>query len=159
MAVTEIYELFDGRGGGFSASDGRRYTRRFLALTDNPLDGPQTVKTALGVSYGDWYQPVGSADNDRYCYLESLDAAQEEGDGLGWIVTASYGWFDSNTAGGGPKGDPLAFPIEVTWGWRNVETPVQYDINGNPVTNTANDPFDPPVMIDDARRVITIVAQ
>jgi hypothetical protein len=157
MAVTSIVELFEGRNGSFSASDGRRYYRKFLVLTNNPLDGPQTVKTALGANYGDRYQPVGSTDNDQFCYLESLDAAQDEGDALGWIVTATYSWFDSLTAGGGPKANPLKFPIDVTWGWRNVQVPVQYDVNNKPVLNTANDPFDPPLMKDDARQIITIV--
>ena len=159
MSVLSIEELFDGRSGAFTPAEGRRYVRRFLVLTGAPSDGPQTVKAALGINYGDQYQGLGLAqyESDQYAYCTSIDATQEEGDSLGWIVTVTYDWFSSIYAGGGPDANPLFFPIDVTWSYRNQEIVAQYDVNGNAVTNTAGDPFDPPVVIDDPRPMLTIV--
>ena len=60
-------------------------------------------------------------------------------------------------AGGGPMQNPLLQPIDVKWSNRSQEIVADIDINGNPVVNTAGDPFDPPLMEDDPRPVLTIV--
>ena len=159
MAVQSIYELADQRGGANDATGGRTYTRRFRVICSAYSDGPNVVKAALGIRYGDRYQAAGIVSDfaDLYSYVQSIDAAQEEGDSLGWIVTVSYGPFDSRTAGGGPDNNPLLVPIDVEWSFRNQEVICQYDNNGNKIVNTANDPFDPPIMIDDPRPLLTIV--
>jgi hypothetical protein len=157
MAILSFAELFDGRDGDSEVADGRRYVRRYRVLTDNPYDGPNTIKSALGIRYGDRYVGLSATENDQYSYIESIDAAQEDGDSLGWIVTVSYGPFDALTAGGGPTNNPLLMPMEVEWSYRNQEVVAQYDNNGTPITNTAGDPFDPPIVIDDPRPILTIV--
>jgi hypothetical protein len=156
MAVIEIDELFDGRSGTWDVANGRGFTRRFRALCSSVLDGPNTVKAALGVRYGDKYL-LAETTNDQYAYVVSIDAQQEEGDALGWIVTVTYGAFDANTAGGGPDNNPLLQPIDVQWTFRNQEVVCQYDVNGNAILNTAGDPFDPPLVVDDPRPMLTVV--
>jgi hypothetical protein len=159
MPVTSITELFDGRSGTFSPTEGRRYVRAFRVLTNAITDGPQTVKAAIGIKYGDPYQGLGlvESESDQFAYVTSIDAVQEDGDSIGWIVTVTYDWFSSIYAGGGPDANPLLFPIDVTWSYRNQEIVAQYDNNGNAILNTAGDPFDPPVVIDDPRPMLTIV--
>lgn len=157
MAVESFEELFDGRGGTSDVDQARGYVRRFRVFCSSAYDGPNTVKTALGIRYGDRYVGLAGTENDQYSYVNSIDAQQEEGDSLCWIVTVTYGWFDALTAGGGPNNNPLLMPLEVEWGYRNQETVAQYDNNGNAIVNTAGDPFDPPVVIDDPRPVMTVV--
>lgn len=159
MPVTEITEIAEGRGGTSDVDGGRRYVRRFRVLTNWPYDGPNTVKAALGIRYGDRYQGLGLSglEQDRYSYCTSIDAEQEDGDGLAWIVSVTYDWFDALTAGGGPDNNPLLVPCEIVWGYRSQERAIQADADGNAITNTAGDPFDPPLVVEDPRPVLTIV--
>lgn len=157
MAIQSIDEIFDGRGGASDVSGGRSYVRRFRVLSNTALDGPNTIKGALGVRYGDRYLSVNALESDKYSYVNSIDAQQEDGDALGWIVTVSYGPFDAITAGGGPDNNPLLQPIDVDWDYRSQEIVAEYDDDGKPITNTAGDPFDPPIVIDDPRPLLRVV--
>ena len=72
-----------------------------------------------------------------------------------WIITVHYGWYAANMAGGGAQ-DPLLMPIDVSWGSRDHEIVLDRR-QRPPVINTAGDPYDPPIVIDDPRLVMTIV--
>ena len=68
-----------------------------------------------------------------------------------------YGWYNPLQAGGGKEQNPLDMPIEVSWALRDHETVLDTDQTGVTVLNTAGDPYDPPMVIDDPRLVMTIV--
>ena len=160
MAVTEVAELMEegARGASWQVSGGRRYQRKFRVLTNSQFDGPNTAATAVGMKYGDAYAPPNNpneADNFAYCDSVTVDSVGD--DGIEWIITCGYGWYDALTAGGGKEQNPLAMPIEVSWSLRDHEAVLEVDQNGKAVLNTAGDPFDPPVTIDDPRLVMTVV--
>jgi hypothetical protein len=158
MAVLKVDELFEGRGGQWTADQGRKWNRTFRVLTNAVTDGPRTAIVAVGISIGDQYIPSSnSVEWDLDAYATQITATNEEGDQLGWIVTVEYSWFSANIAGGGAYQNPLAMPIDVSWSFRNQEIVAEYDNNGNAVLNTANDPFDPPLVIDDPRPLLTVV--
>ncbi len=158
MAITSITEIMGAgcRASHWDLNSGRAYQRKFRVLTDSQSWGPNMVLQAFGYSYGDVYQQY-TLEQDKYAWLHGMDIEEEGEDGIGWIVTLNYGWYDANQAGGGPSQNPLDMPIEVSWSLRDHETVLDTDQNGNAVLNTAGDPFDPPAVIDDPRLVMTVV--
>lgn len=161
MAVTQVKELMGegDRGADWTIESGRNYRRRFMVLTDNQADGPVLAGNAVGIKYGDFYvgqaSSPGEVDTAAYCTMIRVDQVGD--DGLQWIVELGYSWYNAFVAGGGPHQDPLEMPIEVTWGLRDHERVLQYDANGKAVLNTAGDPFDPPIVVDDPRMTMTVV--
>jgi hypothetical protein len=160
MAVLSANELFEGRTGQWTTDQGRSYNRVFRIITNNVFDGPNVAIQAVGINRGDQYIPLGSDSQlevDTNAYAHTMSAAPEEGDALGWIVTVEYGPYSALWAGGGPKQNPLFQPIDVKWSMRSQEKACDIDINGNAVINTAGDPYDPPLMRDEPRPVLSIV--
>jgi len=68
----------------------------------------------------------------------------------GWTVTAQYS--DARTL----SEDPTSDGAVVTWSSEQFQRPAVFDRNGNFIVNSAGDPFDPPLMMDDSRRVVTV---
>jgi len=146
------------RSASWQVGSGRRYQRKFRVLTNSQYDGPITAGNAVGIAYGDGMTPSYNTNEwDRFAYADSVQIDPEGDDGLGWIITVGYGWYDVNTAGGGKEQNPLLMPIEVSWSLRDHEAVLDVDTEGTAVLNTAGDPFDPPLVVDDPRLVMTVV--
>jgi hypothetical protein len=158
LSATEMMEE-GSREAHWSLDGGRTYQRKFRCITNRQDDGPNTVLGQFGTNYGDLYNPSynTSTEQDLFACVQAIDIEPEGNDGLMWIITLSYGWYNPLQAGGGKEQNPLQMPIEVSWALRDHEAVLQYDVNGNPVLNTAGDPYDPPVVIDDPRLVMTVV--
>ena len=161
MAILEIEEM---KGEGcrlfhWSTGAGRDYTRKFRVVTDGWANGPRMVLEAIGVTFGDTYAPAYAppAEADPQTYVDDIAIEPEGEDGIYWIVTIHYGWFNAFAAGGGPEQNPLLMPIDVSWSFRDHESVLDVDVNGQQVVNSAGDPFDPPVVIDDPRLMMTVV--
>lgn len=88
-------------------------------------------------------------DNDS-CWVSNIDVENHE-PYAGWLVTVSYSSeveFNEN---------PLDEPARITWDTEQFQKPLVKDKDGNAAVNSAGDPLDPPQMVDDSRRVVTIV--
>src|SRR5689334_13386340 len=130
MAIVHIEDMKGGgsREGHWSATSGRSYQRKLRVITDQAYQGPAMILKELGYVYGDLYSsPVNTNEFDYGCFLDSLDIEEEGDDGCAWIITAHYGWYDVNNAGGGPDQNPLLMPIDVSWGFRDHETVLDTD--------------------------------
>ncbi len=68
----------------------------------------------------------------------------------GWTVTANYS--DERTIDDTPTDDAAS----ISWGSEQFQKPAVFDLSGNLIVNSAGDPFDPPAMMDDSRRVVTV---
>ncbi len=156
MTVQSVDETFSG-SARYSVQQGREYTRNFRVLTDSVLDGPNVAIKATGICRGDPYLSVNPLESDPHAYVTDLTANQEDGDGLGWIVTVNYGWYDPTQAGGGRHQNPLLMPIDVSWNFKDQEHTVQKDIFGAPILNSARDPYNPPVIINTPMQIMTVV--
>jgi hypothetical protein len=160
MSLLSATEIMDegSRSAHWSLDGGRTYQRKFRAITSQQDDGPNVVLGQFGLKYGDLYNPSYNQNEwDLFACVNSIDCEPDGNDGTMWIITVSYGWYNPVQAGGGKDQDPLLMPIEVTWNLRDHEAVVEYDFNGNPVLNTASDPYDPPVTVDDPRLLMTVV--
>jgi hypothetical protein len=157
QSATELME--EGtREAHWSIDSGRAYQRKFRCITTQQSDGPNVVLGQFGLKYGDIYNPSYNVNEaDVFACANQIDCEPEGNDGTQWIVTIHYGWYNANQAGGGADQNPLNMPIEVSWSLRDHETVLDTDQNGNPVLNTAYDPYDPPIVIDDPRLVMTVV--
>lgn len=150
MAFT-ITEIF-GRSFRIGADFQRNYARKFRVLTDDPqIDGFQ-VYLALGLPIGAHYQSALRSDLFAWVKSVSVDEEASGQDGIEWIVSVDYGpWEPQNE-------DPRLNPPEVGITFVEFEEVVTEDVeSGDPVANSAGDPYaDPPVMRDNTRAIITV---
>jgi len=162
MAIVGLVPMM-GPGDRVADADvgsGKSYVQRFRVETNNQNTGQASLLAQLGYYYGQKYligYPGGGLDADFYAYLTNIHIESDSEDGLWWVATFTYSWYDANTLGGGPDQNPLLMPIEVNWGWRDNELVVDRDIEGAVVKNTAGDPYDPPVKIVDPRMTMTVI--
>lgn len=123
----------------------RSYTRSFLLETTSRFDDAYDVGSNASLPL------IGSAHpSDASAWCIALDVECYEG-WKSWRVTASY---SSERA---MAEDPTEDPAAISWDSEQFQTPLIEDNAGDAVVNSAGDPFDPPIMRDDSRRVATVV--
>lgn len=156
MPAIAVSEIFEERTGEWGTSEGRNFVRCFLVETNSLLDGPNVAIGSVGINRGDAYTPPGNQfEWDLNSYANRLSATLQ--DPLWWRVTIEYGPYSSLFAGGGPTQNPLLMPIDVSWSVSAHEYPADVDINGNAILNTAGDPYDPPLVEEEKRHILTVV--
>ena len=159
MSISSVIELKGRRSGSLNHLYQRTYKREFRVITTSPNIETVQVRNAvdpntsltipdIGIFYDN-----GLGTTDKGSYVNQIDIAEEHEDGLSWVVTCSYGPYEALTF---PQ-NPLSWPLKVTWGGKTVEKLVLYDQAGNPILNSAGDPFDEPITIDDSRSSLTVV--
>lgn len=159
MAVLDVQEDYEGRQGEWSCNDGRSYARKFIVTMSGLVDGPNVAIQAVGINRGDLYLPfLNNPDTFEYdfnAYCNRISATLRQ-DNV-WDVMVEYGPYSALFAGGGPAQNPLLMPVDVSWATSSHEIVFDQDVNAKAVTNAAGDPFDPPLMEEEKRRVITVV--
>lgn len=152
MAFVRLWEK--EREGPSIDDKGRRTCRRtFGVLMNSPTDGGLTVISSPGLPSLHGMYVVGG-EMDLGLLVKSLEPRQDTGNPLVWEVTVSY---DSDTVTP-EEGDPnpLARPPELAWSVEKVKVVVERDINGEAITNSAYEAFDPPIEKDKIILVLTI---
>jgi hypothetical protein len=151
-----------GRSHGLNATWERRYGRKFrasIATADDRRTGPKAIREALqsagytiGTSYASGIISDAWYEVDAGSYLTDI-AIEEEGgdeaDGRTWLIDLGYGPWTPR------EQNPLNEPVEFNQEFETFEIPVDEDTAGNAVVNSAWDRFDPPVVKDDSRPIIT----
>jgi hypothetical protein len=153
MAVTEVRRTWAGRGGENAAPGSSRRTRTFLAKTNSKLDTEEAVLTSglVPVPY------TSTLPENPFFLCVSCRATQKSETPYAWDVEAEYSIeIDKDEKEKQQYPNPLTRPPVISWDSQQYEKPVAKDINGDAVMNSANDPYDPPLMQDDARWVISI---
>lgn len=183
MPVIEIEETFDGRGlqvelrkVGKFPREVRTYVRTWKARTDSPYD--TQLQVLLFPDLPRLFSPYFGLDDyvDLGAFCRGLKADQDQDDPFLWKIQADYSSDLSDMAemmsAGDPKGlggkttggpgsggfeNPLLRPPKITFGFAKYQKVIVKDLNDVPCTNSAGQPFDPPVEIDDSRPVLTVV--
>ena len=136
MAVVSVDERARNRSAVKSFAE-RILVRTFLVQLSAVADGPQVAIDAAGLpELGDPHPDFGSAFADRV-------SADETDNRKVFIVRVDY-----VTPTGGtdqPEFNPLDEDPVIIWGTRETNVIVVKDIDGNPIENSAFDPFDPPL--------------
>lgn len=138
---------YEGLGKTQSANNtqGKRsYVRTLMFSTTLATETPYMVGSHASVPV------IGSVHpDDSSAFLQSIDVDLTEPK-FGWTVTLNYST-DRELAT-----DPTADPAVITVNTEQFQKVADRDINGDSICNSAGDPFDPPYMMDDSRRVIQI---
>lgn len=147
MAIVSVNEHWENRKKTMALDKTSTYTRTWVVLTDNPLDGQFLVLAAAGIpTIGTPYET--STEDDSTAYVISREAVQDAIDPRRWVVTIEY----TNRSG-----NPLAADLELSWSSAAVNVPVVFDSNSEAVVNSAGEPFDPPPEKEMYYPVLTIV--
>ena len=143
--MSVIFKEEIGSGRKATNSKGMRsYSRQFRLETTLQSDGPYAVGSDVNLPVIGQVHPE---DPGAWCTTLSVENTE---DWKGWTVTADYS--SERELSETPTSDP-AF---VSWSSEQFQRPAIIDQSGNAIINSAGDPFDPPYMIDDSRRVVTV---
>jgi len=143
MTTTLKDELPSGRTAR-NSKGARTYTRKFLVTSNDKTDGPFEVGSTSGLPL------IGSVhpeDANAFCVELTVENTEPY---AGWTVTANYS--DERVIDDNPTDDAA----EINWGSEQFQKVAVVDRDGNLIVNSAGDLFDPPAMIDDSRRVVTV---
>jgi len=143
MTVTFLGEDAGGRTAENNLGT-RTYTRVFKLKTDSKNDGAYTVGSNASLPTIGSTHPDDASAWCRRLRVENTDPF------AGWTVTAEYS-SELELAT-----NPTLQPAEITWDSEQFQKPVLFDNTGDAVCNSAGGLFDPPAMMDDSRRVVTV---
>lgn len=152
MATRAVREVGTGRTGLQSNTLERSYVRIFMVEMTSINDNSKTVlaEPTLPQLYAAYQPPGGEADMGSWCYERR---AENQPNTTIWKVTLNY----SNRLDRPDLNQfvpPLDRPAEVSWDSTTISIPIQYDVFGNLIENSAGDPFDPPVSIEESRIIL-----
>lgn len=145
MSVLWVRPIWEGRDADGDAK-ARRYQQTWKVRTDSKWDDQTVVLSHPSIpNYG------AKFPNDLSAFCQKITASQESLSPYFWRVTANYSTekeLDEN---------PLDTPAEITWDPEEFQRVLAVDADGNAVVNSAQDPYDPPVEVDDSRQIATVV--
>jgi hypothetical protein len=160
MAVVSVIEQPQGEGSQDRLYQ-RRYTRNFKVLCNDVRDGPVVIRSATTGSppvlripgIGNSYY-VSATEVDRWSFVENVVCTRAEKTSAGcyWIARVEYGPYDASTY----PADPIEWPIDLQWDRVEYDEICVVDINGNPVANSAGQPFDPPITRQMSKGILRI---
>lgn len=172
MGFLWVKEIYVGREGSLRDGLQRSFTRKFRVKTDDRRVGPLHVIFAPGIPllYSSYFS-YELSELDLFAICRDVRAVQDENDWQVWDITCEYdtqsnseygniagqpGNIGQPGAGGGTgaSGDPTQEPPTIEWGAETVELAVIKDRTGEPIVNTAGQPFDPPPTIKIAYPVL-----
>jgi hypothetical protein len=143
VAVTYIGEDPAGRTAQ-NNKGARTYQRRFRLDASSQADGPFAVGSNASLPV---IGNVHPEDPNAFCISLTVENTNPW---KGWTVTANYS--DERTIDDTPTDDAAS----ISWNSEQFQKPAVFDLSGNLIVNSAGDPFDPPAMMDDSRRVVTV---
>jgi hypothetical protein len=127
---------------------------RYRLTTDNDADTPVLWDNDPRLpQVGDPHPQALALDPDTNVLLRRK-RYQEQDVQKKWVVECEY-----NTGAPDPSlqaQDPLDEPPDIKYGQERVDVAVQYDLDGNLVVNSAGDPFESGLLLEDALPVVTI---
>lgn len=141
MSITSVKESPFGRAVRKDKDGKINATRVFLVATDSPADFLE-VLGAAGIP----------AKDDPFPGLSAIVAqdirATDRGSAKAWRVTVEYGPQDEDedsASGGNDPNDPTDDPVKIRGGSEFFTKALQRDLDGKPVVNSVEQPFDQPL--------------
>ena len=156
MTVSAALERRDRRTSNQGSGGVRKYRRTFLVVTDTKTDGPNAILLAEDLPRRlDPYTLEN--ESDALSLAETITPRQLRRTPFHWEVDVEY-TTDIDKDKEEESDDPLLQPDVVTFGFEAHRKIAYGDPNEPiPIVNSANQPFDPPLMIDDSRPTLTVV--
>lgn len=150
MAIT-IKRVAVGRSctvdGELITSPTRQWTIDAGSADVGPLQILAALRSQESVYVGATYSAVTESDANILCNGIRLSCTEDDGQ---WECEATYGaWEQKNE-------DPLENEPRIQFGGVQREKRLEKDIDGNPIVNSAGDPFQQDTIRDDSRLTITV---
>ena len=153
MAVLSVKEDWRELGADFGKEEAST-TRKFTVLFDtgdNPVDRPGIAALASGIPHIWETHP-----NSPWLFVSSIRTKAIGPLFYGVIVSYSTLPLLRRESNYDPTAGPLDQPWEVEWGSCVSNEQIDRDINGNPLTNSAKELFDPPLSRDKRDLILKI---
>jgi len=122
----------------------RSYTRSFKLITSAKTERAYHVGSHASLPV---IGEVHPDDAGAWCTTLQVDPSDPW---KGWTVTAEYSTERELAE------TPTSDPAEITWGSEQFQKAAITNYAGQAIVNSAGDPFDPPIMIDDSRPYVTV---
>ncbi len=140
MSIVSVTEVASGPRDSTATAGGRKHTRVFHVLSDDPDDGPWVARVAPGIpTYG-----LAHPD-DMYAFVSSVHAKHVDDDPLFFKVVVKYGTPD--TGGGGGESPPLEQIATIEANSEHVKEETTEDVDGVSITNSCGELYSG-VMVD-----------
>ena len=140
----------------------RTYTSVYQVIADT-TDGPVAVANAIGIpSYGSSFSYGNETDFWAFCKSVSVDHAgrikdpQTSVERQKWLLTVTHTSVPSDTDPGKSRDNPLLDTPVVGGSFQQYIKNAYRDKDGDPIVNTAKDPYIPPPTIEDSYDTLTI---
>ena len=141
--MTVTYKGEDAGGRRASNQKGiRTYTRVFKFETS------EEAEDAYDVGSHPDAPAIGSAFHDAWCISSTPECVAPW---KGWTITAEY------SSEREMNEDPTQDAMQIRVYTEQFQKPAIFNKDGELIVNSAGDPYDPPPMMDDSRRVISLV--
>ena len=122
----------------------RTYERRFKLETDSESDNEHTVGSHASLPI------IGNTHPSNANAFVVNIRVENNNPWKGWVVTAEYSSEYELTT------NPINDPAIITWGSEQFQKVAVEDTSGHAIVNSFGDYYDPPAMMDDSRRTVTI---
>lgn len=167
MAVVRIKALKNGVRHSATV-EGRTYSAVLRCDVESVADGPIAVRDYLAnfglVAGATWRWPLSGAatEIDLASFLQGVDISHDADDGLSYRVVLDYKPIDPAEFGAGGGGlvnwimAPWTAPPVLKWSSADMDWAITHDREGKPILNSADDPFDPPIVTQLTIPVATI---
>lgn len=158
MSVTSVKRQWKGWSYKSTANRQETIPVSWLIEVSDRMDGPQTIiPQAASSSWGSEaiIRQYGTYafGNDSSSFMAAKEVSLERVDGsdLLWIYTAT---FDNSVDPGQSAENPLdRLPIDE-WDYEQFERIAEKNTDDEAITNSAGDPYDPPLTMDDSRPIL-----
>ena len=153
MAV--VFRGLKDASGSIDYQGNHNYTRVYRLHGNLDTDGEPAIIAAMAAQGISTFQPHPYDLNAKVTKVSvAIVARFEKGDdkGIIWEATVEYGPIPTNVRPGGPLAQPPTWRLEAI----PVLLPAFVDKNGDPILNTAGDPFDPPLERPKTNRRLTV---
>jgi hypothetical protein len=154
MAIISFGVDEGGLQAGIDENFQRTYAIKYKVMCTNGT-GPGYVRNNLGWTIGTSTYAYGSeSDLNAKCNNITVDGPTFGPEPV-YSATVSFGKYDPFVEE--HIENPLSQPLKVTFEGVSYQRVIDLDINGNPIDNTAGDPFDPGIEADEIRQTFRVV--
>jgi len=132
-------------------ADNSRFTHVWMVVSDSQITEAEAL-FATDPNSGNTVPSIGDPHPDySNALVVSSDAENiDDGESFVWEVTATYEGYGITTQ------DPNTVRATVLFGSAQYSQVIEKDSNGDPIENSAGDPFDPPIQQEDSRLRISV---
>jgi len=147
--IVSVGEHWTGRGASEKREGEADFTLSYLAVSNSAEDDATIVLADSRIPAMYTVHP-----KNLNCRVVDRDAKQESEGYFTWMVNVTYSskWFDQAKS----DPNPLARPDQESWSTKDTQEPFVSDLDDVAVVTTTEETFDPPIMRDVGRLVLSI---